>query len=287
MDKFLIKQIIFLNKPASYYITELLDSYKLPRTQSSYPASSVCKLPVFRCTRWNVPVKQFTLPETDYLKRETTAYYCTEYIGFGKPGNPDFINHLKNTFNNRGTLAEMGGFYLIPFYHQAAEILKHHELDTVCIVPRSKSRQHYSLQQFIFTLCVASEWLDGIKEENLLSWEINNGIDYIIRHTDTKTTHLSHSARAAQYAGDGDFPYPGITKDTCELSDDIKGKRILLVDDIYTQGVNVDEDCIQALYDKGAEEVVLFTIAKTVRYGTSNGSVRYYDDSISPDDIYI
>lgn len=86
-----------------------------------------------------------------------------------------------------------------------------------------------------------------------------DGSDYIIRHTDTRTTHLNKSG----HGGDGDLPYPGITMDTCYLSDEIRGKRILLIDDIYTKTVNVDEDCIQALLDKGAEKVILLTIART------------------------
>ncbi|MBD3831518.1 MAG: hypothetical protein IE890_13680 [Arcobacter sp.] len=91
-----------------------------------------------------------------------------------------------------------------------------------------------------------------------------DGSDYIIRHTDTKTTHLAHSPRAAQYAGNGDMPYPGITKDTCHLSNNIRGKKILLIDDIYTAGVNIDEDAIQALLDSGARFVTFYAVGKTV-----------------------
>lgn len=51
-----------------------------------------------------------------------------------------------------------------------------------------------------------------------------DGSDYLFRHTDTKTTHLAHSPRAAQYAGNGDMYYPQITKNTCNISNDVKGK---------------------------------------------------------------
>ena len=52
--------------------------------------------------------------------------------------------------------------------------------------------------------------------------------------------------RCAGYINDGREPYPGITAETCEISPDIGGENILLVDDIYTPGVNVDEDASKA-----------------------------------------
>ena len=62
----------------------------------------------------------------------------------------------------------------------------------------------------------------------------------------------------------GNLPYVGITKDTCSVDANlIKDKNIILVDDIYTEGVNVAEDCIKFLFDSGAKNVILYTIAKT------------------------
>jgi hypothetical protein len=43
------------------------------------------------------------------------------------------------------------------------------------------------------------------------------------------------------------LPYIGITNATCNISDDVIGKDILLIDDIYTKTVNIDEDAIQSL----------------------------------------
>ena len=39
--------------------------------------------------------------------------------------------------------------------------------------------------------------------------------------------------------------------------------HIILVDDIYTKGVFVAEDCAQSLLDFGAKRVILYVIAKT------------------------
>lgn len=63
----------------------------------------------------------------------------------------------------------------------------------------------------------------------------------------------------------GSEPYPGIAKDTCRFHFPIKGKQILLIDDIYTIGCNVDEDFIQALYDLGASKVFFYAIGRTVK----------------------
>lgn len=47
-----------------------------------------------------------------------------------------------------------------------------------------------------------------------------------------------------------------------EAEDSVLGKRILLVDDIFTTGSTVTE-CANALYDKGAKEVCAITVLKT------------------------
>lgn len=88
---------------------------------------------------------------------------------------------------------------------------------------------------------------------------LHNGTLFISRHTHTRTTHLQ------RYDTIGSMPYNGITADTCHISDEVSGRNIILVDDVYTKSVNVDEDVIQALFDKGAKSVCLYTIAKTVK----------------------
>lgn len=87
-----------------------------------------------------------------------------------------------------------------------------------------------------------------------------DGTHDIIRHTDTTTTHLARSG----HGGAGELPYVGITKDTCNISDDVIGQDILLIDDLYTKTVNIDEDCIQALLDKGSRSVIFYSIGKTL-----------------------
>lgn len=48
-----------------------------------------------------------------------------------------------------------------------------------------------------------------------------------------------------------------------EADSSVFGKKILLVDDIFTTGSTANE-CVNALYDKGAEKVCVITILKTV-----------------------
>lgn len=66
------------------------------------------------------------------------------------------------------------------------------------------------------------------------------------------------------YGGNGDLPYPGITKNTCRISN-VMGKEILLIDDLYTEGVNIDEDAIQALLENGAQSVIFYSLGKTMK----------------------
>lgn len=122
----------------------------------------------------------------------------------------------------------------------------------VCVIPRAKAEKIYSSDQLFFKEAVQI----AIKKFN----EFIDGTNYIIRHTNTRTTHLDKS----KYGGDGDLPYPGITKKTCAISNKVYGKNILLIDDLYTEGVNIDEDAIQALFDAGATNVIFYSIGKTI-----------------------
>lgn len=122
---------------------------------------------------------------------------------------------------------------------------------TVCVIPRAKA--NYDPNQLLFKATVSdvANRLNGF----------SNGTNYITRHTDTKTTHLS---RGSSGGGSGNLPYPGITKNTCTISNQVRGKDILLIDDLYTKSVNIDEDAIQALLDNGASSVTFYSVGKTV-----------------------
>lgn len=199
-------------------------------------------------------MEKFRISTNQYLRQNIISYYHTNYIGYQKLNNPDYLNDLKNTFGNYSK--EKLDNAMKQLYNVLKIDLSNFSDDyTVCIVPRSKAENTYNHNQLLFKKVV---------QHLINELGFQDGSDYIIRHTDTKTTHLAHSPRAAQYAGNGDMPYPGITKDTCHLSNNIRGKKILLIDDIYTAGVNIDEDAIQALLDSGARFVTFYAVGKTV-----------------------
>lgn len=123
---------------------------------------------------------------------------------------------------------------------------------TVCVVPRSKAEDHYRADQLLFRRTI-SNVVDLLPN-------FENGTNYIIRHTNTRTTHLDRNGEG----GDGDLPYPGITISTCTISEEVTDKDILLIDDLYTKSVNIDEDAIQALLDNGANSVTFYSVGKTL-----------------------
>lgn len=122
----------------------------------------------------------------------------------------------------------------------------------VCVIPRAKRENSYRPNQLYLraTIQYVVQRLNGF---------VDGTLD-IIRHTDTATTHLARNGNG----GAGELPYVGITNDTCTISDAVIGQDILLIDDLYTKTVNIDEDCIQALLDKGARSVTFYSIGKTI-----------------------
>ena len=199
-------------------------------------------------------MKKFTIEKNSYLDRDVTAYYNCDYVGYQQKGNPDFINRLKNMSKSHNEMD------LVKDYIEVSEratndlrnIISNENLFdcVICVVPRSKAEKSYPQKQLMFKKAISS-----IAD----SLDVVNGTNAIKRIKDTKTTH---NWRLEDNTGD--MPYKGITKDTCEFNQSkIRNKNIILVDDIYTQGVNIAEDCIQTLLDFGAKSVILYVTAKT------------------------
>ena len=203
-------------------------------------------------------LKPHVILPNHFLKRKTQAYYHIDYVGYLQPFNPDFINVLKN--QDGSTNSEK-------LYHAQAE-LKDILLNdiaqiystagvsplTICVIPRAKAETEYQPQQLLFRATI-KETIEQLKQK--FHYALEDGTNYIIRHTNTRTTHLQ------DHDTDGEKPYPRITCETCTISKNVYGKSILLIDDIYTSNVNIDEDAIQALYDNGTRKVLFYTIAKT------------------------
>jgi len=201
-------------------------------------------------------MQNFVIKPNDFLKQDIQAFYHTDYFGHLRPENPDYINTLKNTYNNfsdsmlNDAVQELRSVLL----EDLPQILGEAKLNslTVCVVPRAKT--NYQPNQLLFKTTV----------RNVVG-QLNNfidGTDYIIRHTNTRTTHLPYNT--PNYKNDGRKPYPGITKDTCNISYNVREKNILLIDDLYTRTVNIDEDAIQSLLDNGARFVIFYAVGKTV-----------------------
>lgn len=199
-------------------------------------------------------MKNFIIKSNSYLDRDVKAYYNCDYVGHQQKGNPDFINRLKNMTGAHREIDLVDDF--IEVCERATKdlqtIIESENLKNciACVVPRSKKEKHYLQKQLMFKKAISSV-LDKL--------DVENGVNVIKRIKDTKTTH---SWRLED--NKGDMPYKGITKDTCEIDKGkMAGKDIILVDDIYTEGVNVAEDCVQTLFDFGAKSVTLYVIAKT------------------------
>jgi hypothetical protein len=112
---------------------------------------------------------------------------------------------------------------------------------TVCVVPRAKADNTYNPNQLFFkagvrnaVIALGNNFVDGT----------NYIQDILIQKQHTFAKPIEG------YNNDGSVPYVGITNATCNISDNVIGKDILLIDDIYTRTVNIDEDAIQALLVK-------------------------------------
>ena len=203
----------------------------------------------------------FAITQNQFLTKDIQGFYYTNFYGLGHPNNPNFLYKCKNDVHHNWSDTQLN-YAVIELMNVLKNdlpgILKSIHLNslTVCVVPRSKATSFYTEKQQLFKSAVQQV----VKE--LTGFE--DGTNYITRHTNTRTTHLRKPIDG--FRNDGSPPYPGITIDTCEIVADVKDKNILLIDDIYTKTVNIDEDAIEALLKKGAKSVYFYAIGKTVSH---------------------
>ena len=203
----------------------------------------------------------------------TKCYFNTFYTGFKTDNNPDFLNYLKNTFNNESkhileqSMEKVEEIIATDFF-SLLSILKWDEA-VVITVPRAKKEESYTINQQLFRKSVS----------NAVSLVPNliDGTNALIREIDTKTTHfkrtinpkriaLMNSSLVEIHGNTGSEPYQGIIRDTCKINIEMfKDKKVILVDDIYTKGVNIDEDAILTIYEIKKKKVILYVVAKTER----------------------
>ena len=205
-------------------------------------------------------MKQFTVIANDILSRNVQAFYHEDYMGGGRWNVTGTVENTICTLKN--DITPYTESVLQNARNQLIGILRTDLLQVlqltgrttlrVCVIPRAKKEEFYRANQLYLRATIQSVVLRLDRFED--------GTHDIIRQTNTRTTHRNKSG----HGGDGRMPYAGITNDTCTLSDEIIGKDILLIDDLYTKTVNIDEDCLQALIDKGARSVYFYSIGKTV-----------------------
>lgn len=186
--------------------------------------------------------------------------YCSYFYetGLSQYSTPGRIEHAIWTLKNDvrpfpSNLNNAGSLIYNVFRRDLIRIPRGENKLLVCMVPRAKKITAYRPDQLHF--------------RNILNNALNsmscfdNGVDCITRVVDTKTTH----ARFSNQIDQGLSPHAGITLKTCQISEKVRGRDILLVDDVYTPSINIDEDCIQALLDSGAKSVTFYAVAKTIK----------------------
>jgi predicted amidophosphoribosyltransferase len=202
----------------------------------------------------------FTIEANQYLTQEIQGFYHTDFGGVNLPNNPNYLYKLKNDPHHnwsddwiRQAQEQLLRVLLIDLPEVQNQI--HKNPLTICVIPRAKADNTYNQNQLLFKATVRNAVIR-------LGNSFIDGTNFIQRHTNTKTTHLRQPIDG--YNNDGANPYIGITNATCNISNNVIGKNILLIDDIYTRTVNIDEDAIQALISKGANSVSFYAIGKTV-----------------------
>ncbi|WP_075591138.1 hypothetical protein [Labilibacter marinus] len=206
-------------------------------------------------------MNRFTIKSNRYLNQDIRSFYHTDFGGYQLPNNPNYLYKFKNDPHHNWS-----NFHIKQAKEELLQVLINDlptiktEINinplTVCVIPRAKADNTYRPDQLLFKATVRQATLQLVNNGFI------DGTNYITRHTNTKTTHLRKPISG--YKNDGPEPYVGISSATCNISNNIIGRNILLIDDIYTKTVNIDEDMIQTLIDYGANSIIFYAIGKTI-----------------------
>lgn len=205
----------------------------------------------------------FTLTRNNYLTQNVQGFYHTDFGGVDLPNNPNYLYKLKNDPHHNWPdyrIHRAQQQLLEVLLNDLPNVLTQEDRSplTVCVVPRAKADNMYSPYQLLFKATVRNA-------VNQLGNNFIDGTSFIVRHTNTRTTHLRRPMEG--FVNDGSEPYPGISLDTCNFSNNINGRNILLIDDIYTRTVNIDEDMLQTLINLGVNSISFYAVGKTIFNG--------------------
>lgn len=206
------------------------------------------------------------LSPSHHLQHKTLLFYNCRYYGLysGRDDHPYFINHLKNDRCEYTHLLPQATAildrWLRATFSEILQFAKNVPI-LVCLVPRAKREEHYYPEQLQF-----KQVLRRVVCEEQFAGKLEDGVDCIQRELNTHPSHhRSSSWQPVFQPGTPTEFHPRSIANTCSISPAVKDRAIILVDDIYTAGVGIDEEAIQALYDHGARKVILYTIGKTCR----------------------
>lgn len=190
----------------------------------------------------NVTTYKFEIRENEFLRNSTIGYYSIDFLSYGQSGQLSFLHKLKNNWlkNSDDDLFKSKDEAVSKIYASLRYFIKTSEFNArqvpmqeivlkgnvlVCRIPRSKVNMQDSQLLFQAAIREAIELvIEDLEKYGVHHYYIGNdeyfdikfidGINCIKRIKDVPTTHLT-----------GDRAYPGITKDSCDISNEVIGKR--------------------------------------------------------------
>ncbi|MDU3778238.1 MAG: hypothetical protein E7G48_09115 [Veillonella sp.] len=88
-------------------------------------------------------MERFTIQKNDFLSHDCIGYFHLYYVGYGQPGNPDYLNILKNIFvsTHPDTLRAASRQAAVLMIQDIPQVMDAEGLNEAILmaVPRSKS----------------------------------------------------------------------------------------------------------------------------------------------------
>ena len=114
-------------------------------------------------------MKEFLIQSNQFVECDIKGYFHQEYKGFQKPGNPDFLNVLKNTFNEieEKKLEKAKDSVLDILISDIPEVMSKENLDKCLLVCVPRAKSSYLESQLKFK--------DAVKTAALIVYNTSDG----------------------------------------------------------------------------------------------------------------
>lgn len=192
---------------------------------------------------------------------------CSARLGMPKL----FCNHNRKKFGGYPFILSAATNYNDPSVQKMIYFLKYHGFESIMLILKkimseylalSGGKKYFQENNFIIVplpLYIFKKWQRGFNQAELIANEAARFLELPVKNLLQRVKHSKPQAKTKNF-----IQRKENVKNIFQVAtnEEIKGKNIILVDDVYTSGAT-SKEAIKVLKSAGAKQIVVLVFAKT------------------------